>query len=354
MSKTVRLAPYPMSEALSLEFSEFDDPTTGNPVQVELIKPDPTLEFLEQAPLAYDASGSPWTKLGFRVSATLPVSELEDITPAGTDIKRDLQLIVSVTCPSTKYRHAVMLSPKGPGRWLGAFSLQRRDVKNQVLFRPLLVRRTALPASSNSHHAQRAAAIIAQGLARPIHVDPAIRDLRALVDVEWEDFAKSGNEWRRGHHTDLYHLELYADRPKLYLNSVNPQMRTLLESKQRTGVDAALRELLATVVAQSTWLPLAVAALAAIDYDETEGIATAPSSIWMDALLRVYLPQLYPHLSDDSQLREAAEDMKDPSSMQSLLGKLGSIVQGSTEAYRAAELALRAREQEAILEEASA
>ena len=352
MSKYVRLSPYPLSESLSLELSEFDDPTNGEAVAVEVIRPDPTLDFLEQAATAYDAAAVPWNKLGFRMTASLPASDLEDVTPPGTDVRKDLCLLVSVMCPATKYRHSVTLTSKGPAKWTGAFVLQRHDVKGQVFLRPLLVRRTALLGEEGDGSlVQRAGSIIAQGAPRPIYVDPIVRDLRTLADVEWEDFSQSLNDWRRAHHTDLYHLELYLDRPKLFLNSANPQMRTLLESEQRTGVDAALRELLATVVAQSTWLQLAVAALASIEYDESEGVASLPGSLWMDALLRVYLPQLYPHLTEDVQLREAAQDVRDPSSYQALVGKLGSVVQGSTEAWRAMELALRAREQDRTTEE---
>lgn len=350
MPTAVRLAPYAFSGGLALSLTDFDDPVSGRKISPKRARASTEGEGDGGVSRAYDFTqdGHAWEKLTFKIKAKLEPGELRRVLPAGADSKVETTLLVSLSCPPTKYRHALHLEPSGEGKWTGYATLQRVDVKGSVQLRPLLVRATDLsPAPSRGGRlAIRAGSILATGVSVLLHVDTSRRiGTDVFVVTTWEDFSISDNPWRKDHSDNLFELEPYADGPRLFLNARYSELRELLDSKARTGPEAALRDMAAAMIAQGVWLQLTMVAAGAVTYDAANDVAAEPGEGWKRDLLTMVLPGVYPDESDaDDRLRRLAIDLRDAGGVESLAARLGSVVQDLVAEHKVVETAIRAHE----------
>lgn len=340
MGSGKRFAPYPTSDRLSLSLSAFDDPTRPGQVDFEGIQRESEIEMGKELPI-YDVSGLDWARLTFRLEADLDPRELTRILPDTADPKSNAVVLVSLVCKSTKYRHGLRLRPSGEARWVGDAVVSRSDVKGTVQLHPMLVRTTSVPGKRGVD--QRPGMILATGDPVALYTDPPNRLIEGAIEVRWQDFAKSKNDWREQHSSDVFHLEPYGAVPVLYLNEGHAQFRQLLDNNSKRGADAALRDVTAAMIAQTTWTQLAVAALGAIEYDEESGEAELPGASWQRDLLIAFLPRMYASIADEMQVRRAAEDFNDPADgLPALMARVGSAVQDLVRTSKHVESAIRA------------
>lgn len=349
MPKPVRLAPYAISERLELHLSGLDDPTSPEPLEFEEGPPEERGAFGDFVQRTYDATDPDreWEALSFKLHASLPEDELARILPPTSDPADDAALIVSLSCKSTKFRHGVRLDWAGEGSWHGAATLRRADVEGGIRLRPLLVRATAVPAGEedgSGANAQEPGMVIGMGYPVSLHVDEHRSIVDTPIDVKWDRFSRSSNDWRREHDSDVYHLEPHGEVPTLWVNEDIGGLRALLGSETDEGPEAALRDTTAVMIAQSVWIQLAVAAFAAVDFDESTGEAELPDGTWQRDVVTTLLPRMYPGNDEDEQLRLLASDFDDPAGVQTVMGRVGTAVQDLVRSYRYVEFALRAHE----------
>lgn len=357
MSKAVQLYPHAVSGGLHLRLSDFDDPVTGETVAVrDLGRSDAEEEEgLPASAKGYDASPAnsrKWSKLTFKLTATLPTDDIAKIVPDTSDLSADTSLIVLLTCPSTKLRHGICLNHAERGLWTGYGVVQREDVRSIVWLRPQLLRVTGIPTDEALPYATKAGSMIAFGEGVPVYIDPTPRLLNSTVVTMWEDFANSDDVWRREHPDDVFHLEPFVD-PRLYLNSRYSQLREVLESSAKRGPDAALRDLTATLIAQPVLTQLATASLAALEPDEDSNSVSVPNG-WRGDLVASVLPRLYPEeVDEEERARRAAREIRDADGAASIQSRLGTVIQEMVASFRVVETAIRtyesAREREEVL-----
>jgi hypothetical protein len=340
----VRISPFAFSEGIQLALSDFDDPVGGRqliPVRRGAAGGDDDLA------INYDVSAEKlWRKLTLAVTAKISEAELRRIIPPTCDPKNDATLIVSVACPSTKYRHGATLTVRSLGVWTDHITLHRDDLQGAVILRPMLVLTPRSPQSEvDVGYADRRGLLIGRGEALQLLVDAsALSPTQALVTTVWEDFSSSENAWRREHANSLFHLEPYSDRPRLLLNARYAELREILNSEAEKGAEAAVRDLTSALIAGNVWVQLAVVAASAATVEEDDSVRVTGAE-WKRLLLANLLPALYPdEPSAGERLRRLGADMHEGTGAESLVSRIGTVVQGMVATHRVVEAAVRAHE----------
>jgi hypothetical protein len=337
----VRILPFPSSEGLDLSLANFDDPSEGR----EITPVDGDMSGDTELAGSYDlVTDPPWKKLTMRITAKLPTSELERVVPEGCDRTRDLVLAVSVACPATKYRQGVALAPGSDGTWSGLLTLVRRDLSGVLILKPSLSLASGTPEPPARPTLDRGT-VIARG--RPVRLiidGHARQNISALVVTLWEDFSASDSIWRREHSNSIFHLEPYADRPRLFLNARYSELREILSSEAEKGPEASIRDLTATLIADSVWSQLIVIAASSVTSDESEEGVAISGAGWKQQLVTSCLPALYPdEPSARERLRRLGSDLSEGGA-ESLVSRIATIVQGMVGAQRVVESAIRTHE----------
>jgi hypothetical protein len=348
MSRAIQLFPYEVSTALELRLSDFDDPLAGRPVDVRALGASGNDDEDEPSTRVdgYDAfsSGDTWRKLTFRMTARLPIDELDRILPSTSSLETDTVMVVLMTCQATKFRHGVRLKRNKDGSWSGLAGIQRDDVKGTVSLRAQLLRSTGIPSSEELPFATKAGAVIAVGDTMTMYVDlepGGAGLLHSTVPISWEDFTNSDHVWRREHPDDVFHLEPFGHEPHLYLNSRYTQLREIMDSDAKRGPEAVLRDMSAAMIAQPVLLQLATVAIAALEIDEDSGSVDVPSG-WRGTVIGSVLPLLYPEVvSEEERTVRAAREIRESDGAASMLSRLGSVVQEMIASYKTVESAVR-------------
>src|SRR6266571_4032248 len=167
----VRISPFAFSDGIQLSLADFDDPVSGRPVA-------PVRRGAlggDGEPIVYDVSAEPpWRKLTIGLTAKVLETEVRRVLPPGLDAKHDVSLVVSIACPSTKFRHGATLGAKSAGSWTGHLTLSREDLRGVVTIRPMLV---LTPRSSKplveAGYARRGGSVIGRGDTLQLMVDPS-------------------------------------------------------------------------------------------------------------------------------------------------------------------------------------
>ncbi len=343
MPSTVRVAPYAVSEALELIPSDPYDPTDEELDLSWLVTETEGEGDHRGITLELRKTTVPWRALRVELTAQLSEAELKAILPSTSNLTEDAILVVSVRCPSTKLRRAVVLKPVGAGKWVGEVTVYRREVRSAVRLEPRLVRRTALPAVDTSAEevARDRGALLAEGRPVILAVDESARRVPGAIRMGWEDFRASDHPWRKAHHSNLFFLEV-DDEPLLWLNSIYSQLKAVLYSKTDRGTDAVMRKMANALLAQSVWLKLFSVALNSLTVDEETGEVDPPEG-WRAVVLTTFLRRIFPGVGKDEQIRRLMS-MRGPDQIGTLMSLAGSVVQeiiGThvlvTKAIRAAE-----------------
>jgi hypothetical protein len=293
----------------------------------------------------------PWSKLDFTVRADISLNELGRLLPETTDPLEDLDLIVSVRCKSTKYRHVVPLVPNSrtdhrhSGEWSGDMSLLRRQVRNAVELVPLLVRKSEVLSQDVELVSLKKGAVLAKGRGVRLYIDESSRFRAGALKIRWEDFSASKNSWREEHDKDLFYLDPDPDTPELFLNKRYPELENILLGTADNGVDPALRHLSNSGIAQSVWTALFATAVGGIEHDSEIGLISSPTG-WRGDVLESFLPHLFPNESSmEARLTRVIEMWESPDSIGPLMTRLGSAVQQVTGAHKLFQDAVRAVEE---------
>jgi len=259
-------------------------------------------------------------------------------------------MLVSVRCAASKFREVAVLEPRTATSWTGDVILRRRDLRSRAELQPFLARTTDIPDAAGPRFEGKAThkhAVIAIGENVVVHLDARLPSSTATPKVSWEDFRSSDHPWRREHPTDLFYLDIDAeDRPELFLNAAVGEgaMKAVLHDRAKTGIDAALRDLINGWVAQTVWAQLFVAAAASIVADEETGEIGGPGG-WRGAVLAGFLPKMFPELpSHEERLRRVVEMRADADQVGGLVARMSTPAFTSLGAIRLLTGSLRAAE----------
>lgn len=345
MSQSVRFYAHSVSTALELRLATFVD--AGSNLSIDVREIDEAQISSSSRDIGYDlfSANVSWTRLRFRLTADLNSAEIVGILRPTSSLSEDTALIVLITCAATKYRHGVRLNPTEPGYWSAFTTLQRSDVKAAVTFRPQLVRTTGIPVDDIKSLATKAGAVIALGNPVTLYIDKQPRAVSSSsVNISWEDFANSEHPWRREHHNDVFHLDPFLGEPRLFLNTRYRQLREVIESDAKRGPEAALREMMASMIAQPVLLQMSLIALTSLELDEDSQNAQPPAG-WRADVLGSLMPRLFPEESSGEQrLIRAAREIRESDGAASLISRLGSVIQEMVGSHKTLELAARTLE----------
>jgi hypothetical protein len=344
MSTAVPLYPHRVTQQVELTLSEFDDPLSDESVRVSG-PPEGQAGAEAMGPRVYSLASAvdTWKRLSFKIEARLPPAQLEWVLPPGVKPSQATRLIALLTCPTTKVRRGIQLKYSPSGIWRGEAIISRGDVAHRVFLLPQLLLTVDLDGSKNGTFASKRAALIGTGERVRIELKPSAASFISSVEVYWEDFESSQNQWRRAHADDVFHLSI-EEGPVVYLNSRYHELRDILESTAKRGPQAAQRELTAALIAHPVLVQLSSIALLAVEFDEISQTASAPGG-WRGELLETLLPELYPGLpSIEAGIRRVAEDTRDSFALAEVLSRLGTCVQRMISTHQAIETAIRAFE----------
>lgn len=340
MPAVIHFDPYTISRELELRVGHPFDPThegLGVGWITSTMAPDDLAITYE-----LDPPSASWRELHVDLSATLPRSALDEILPHA-NASADADLVVSVRCPATHSRQSIVLETTEEGQWTGDLVLNRPQIRNVVELRPALVRTKTIPGAGSESVGTELGAVLAEGRAIRLVIDPSEAPIRGALDVVWEDFRESNNDWRQGHSSDLQFLDFAPGDPKLWLNSRYEKLKAALHSRQEGGVVDMLKSMGNAMLAQTAWLQLAVTAVGSIRVDAESGVASPPDG-WGGRVLEIIAPRLLPEAPESDRLLELYERFRDPDRLPSLISQMGSAVQEQLPTYKWVEAAIRAGE----------
>jgi hypothetical protein len=340
------LHPYAVSHDLSIALSE--DPY--DPTQEDLslgtwrrdVEDDESIQFT----IDFSSPEIRWRKIRISLEVSIPPSELKALMPSSSDPAKDAALVVSFQCPSTKLRLAVVLEPVGEAKWRGVVDITRESVKSSVRIQPRLVRKTTLPGAESGERrvARNRGEILADGRDLMIAVDPKPSKENEGPAILWEDFRQSTNPWRKEHSSDLFHLEPYGMKPKLYLNKRYTALKAALHSRGSEGTDAILRHLASGMIAQTVWVQLFNAAVGGAVYDPDSGSVEAPQEPWKADILANFLPRVFPETAEAERIGRARKALDSPDEAEALMSLVGTAAQETVGSFKLINAAVRAAE----------
>jgi hypothetical protein len=337
MPTVVKLDPFRITRDVELRITDVFDPTDEEKKfqwKQDELDEESTVRIV----------GESWNQLSLALTAVVPDASLRLVLPEGADAREGTALMLSIRCPATRVREVVRAKAEASGRWTATVLLNKNAAHTTVEVRPLLVR-TTRTAPTESDVSGDYAAVIGEGRAVRVLIDERVLNIGSSFKVTWEEFSESGNPWRKSHPDDIFHLDFGDDKPALVLNSRYSSLRAALHSTKSKGVDAIIRHLGNGLIAQTVWIQLLVASAAAIRSDEEGGSAEEPSIEWQSAVLRKFLPRIYPTDTLDERLRKTVEAMRDPNSALAFISMAGSAVQDQVKAFKLVEQAERAGEE---------
>jgi hypothetical protein len=361
MPKQEILYPHEVTQLISLEAKETDDPTNPD-LELAWAKARDTdegehvLDLRGKGPSAENALDA-WRELRFEVEARLRASELARILPAGSDVRESTMLILSVRCPTTKIRMPVVMDadPQTAGLWRGDIHLRRHDVKSRVEIQPFLARKTTIPDDVNlpGAFARFAGATIGAGEPLVIQIDQSSANVACPFTVRWIDFRHvAAGSWLNTHHASLFYVRFVgAQRPEVLLNAEHAKLRAILDASPGTGIQGALQKLLNLGIAEAVWMQLFNVAIAAISRDPETNVVDEPEG-WRADVLKPFLAIMFPDLDHQERIRTIAEAREDPDELAGLVGQATTVAQKLVDAQTLFAAAAReAAQSQAVQEE---
>lgn len=285
-----------------------------------------------------DLSGQPFARVAIALVATVPRNVLTAVLSPAELLAPPIKLLVLVRCAATRLRAQLELGTSSAlraphdfapddatrsARYTGRLTLARDDLRGAVEITGLLVR------SENSleHEAGRAAEAnlrLASARTWELRIDPGPTPPGEYLDTRQEDFLQAG-AIRFPEPEALYHLDCDGEAPILWINSRHHRVAGILHSAANTGRSARIRDVVFDRIEAAVWPRLFLRAARALH--ETGD----PPFTWQAAVLRKWLPELYPQCGDHEgrlvALRQELDSAEGP-----LLDRLDLALQRQTRA----------------------
>jgi hypothetical protein len=312
-----RIYQYAVLHDLDLSVSSFVDAEQS--VELENVV-SPTGEYGGKRFDLIDASPR-WNLLNFEVGFRVPDGDIADIIPHGDSLDSITPKVI-VSCSATKYRIGYPLTRADDGSWSAEIQLARSDLRGVVSLTPILVRTRELESSEG--YATYVGAILGTGPDVELILDKTAPIPLGEFDYKYEVFALSNASEVAKRPDDVFFVDP-RNRPRIHLNIRWPSLQTVLESKGRTGVDAALRNAYAAAIGQDTWTQLLVTAVGSIRAEDDEYHVVG--SDWRSDLVARLGQQLYPDEDSEQRLKLLFERFTSPEDIGLLVAEIASFAQ---------------------------
>lgn len=262
-----------------------------------------------------------WNLLNFEVGFRVPDGDIADVIPDGDSLDSVTPRVV-VACSATKYRLGYPLKRGEDGSWAAEIQLARSDLRGVVSLTPILVR--ARERKHEDGYATYLGAILGTGPDVEILLDKTAPVPLGEFDYRYEVFAQSTVAEVAKRPDDVFFVDP-RNRPRIHLNIRWPSLQTVLESKARTGVDAALRNAYAASIGQGTWTQLLVTAVGSIREEDDEYHVVG--SDWRTDLVARFGQQIYPDDDPEQRLKLLYERFTSPEDIGLLVAEISSFAQ---------------------------
>jgi hypothetical protein len=215
--------------------------------------------------------------------------------------------------------------PITPTTYSGSVQLKRDDIAGAVEITFMLVRTTRCVIIDEGWAVESGARLAS---ARPweIRFDSNLAPRGDYLDVREEDFRQAGPA-RFAFPDAMYQLDTDGETPILWLNSAHKRTTSVLHSAASVGRTARIRDVAFDRISVSVWIRLFLqAARDVVRDDET--------AAWKTAVLRHWLPSLYPDATDhESRVEELRKELRDADEGR-ILGRLDLAIQTELETAR--------------------
>lgn len=239
-----------------------------------------------------DLSSQRFKVASLDLSVTLSREVLAAVLPAAETAHAPARLIALVRCDASRLRTAVEIAagPLAPAIYSGAVPIRRDEIAGVLEVVTMLVRSAPCTIRDEGWAVESGARLAS---ARPweIRIDPSHSPRGEFLDIRVEDFKTAGPP-RFPSASAMYQLECEGESPILWLNSANKRISSVLHNVANVGRAARIRDIAYERISVSVWIRLFLrAARDLMRLGE-------PVHPWQMAVLRHWLPMLYPDATD--------------------------------------------------------
>lgn len=242
-------------------------------------------------------------------------------------------LWIAVRCDETRLREGALVAPPplAAGRYELTVTVRAERVFGAVELAPYLVRASDRARAADGFASSRGARL-ASGRGWELRTEPAKPPSGKHLDVRYASFSEERALAR--HAGDVYHLEVEAELPILWLNRDHEAVAAVLDDKGTTGRRARLREVAFDLVSGPVWTQLFFAAASHVD---EEG---ASRHEWEESVLRELLPRVVPARDHKSRVLELSRMLREGEHV-ALLSRLDHALQRRLDLARHLEALIR-------------
>jgi hypothetical protein len=205
------------------------------------------------------------------------------------------RLLLLLRGSRSRMRKRIPLLPIGTTR----ISLKKEEWIGTVEAQAVLVRATSNPTLPPGFARDQGALLADSKIVEILFDEPVAPPVGGLINLKWENFAESQQEFLKSQPENLFALDDVADPPVLYLNSGLEGATATLSSKATHGPVARLRDAYYATITHQVWSSLLTTALIALAdrLAETEPEdALAELLVWQRAAIVEWAPRFYPAL----------------------------------------------------------
>lgn len=236
-------------------------------------------------------SDQPWENVKLRMRA--------DLSRTGLDrIEGNTAVTAVAECKASQVRTAIQLHETGDSQWQGELNIGRRMFTGLATLRCIV-------SETDSRNTPR---FIGETETWKIYFEEFIpRIPYGAVRSIWIHFrTDSERPFLRDYASETSYLDLGGPEPLILLNSDFRGLRSLLEEPPRlAGRRKAVAIPTALNIAKSVYMSLVFTALNELGANAEGDEPDWPTTPWMNNILQMILPHIYPDLDNDAMLVEA-------------------------------------------------
>lgn len=238
-----------------------------------------------------------WQRLRVGIRVSVNQDQMCEALGDGEASNDAVRCVAVLLSSQAKHRRGVDLIQVSKSEWTGYIELDRRELAASGTVSIRLVRSRNL-ASREPGKAKYRGAILGEAGPVVFYFDSWARPYNGPLKWKWMRFEDAQDSWLRSRATDLIFVDA-SDVPTVYMNLGVPEFQVVLESKERIGAAALLRDATAAGLAALAWQQLIHICLIHQPFDEETG-TYAITNDWRGAIARTAVSIMYPDQSVDA------------------------------------------------------
>lgn len=269
-------------------------------------------------------NGQRFSKVALELTVAVPPETLAEVLPAPELEAPPVELRAVVRCEHSRFRSSFVLPVIAGGSFGGRLELERDDLFGTVEITCWLVRSRPVEGEGKGLAEEQGARLAS---ARPWEVRFDIPPSRTgeYLDIREVNFAEAGPP-AFPNPDALYQLDCDGEAVILWLNLARPRVAGVLHSEGSVGRRARLRDVAFDRIYGAVWFRLFLrAAMDRVRLNE-------PGLPWQTAVLKLWLPKLYPECEDlETQVAALARDVEG-GDWSTQLSRLDLLIQSENDA----------------------